>query len=108
MTKYVVRDTLETWLASADVLALAKIEINLRSIPEGKNVTFKWRSKPLFVRHRTADEISREQAVSPASLRQPELDSDRVKRPEWLVVLAVCTHLGLSFLLHLNFAILGC
>jgi len=94
-TKVLVTQMLETWLASADVLALAKIEVNLNSIPEGKNVTFKWRGKPLFVRHRTAEEISREQAVTPASLRDPELDTDRVKRPEWLVCLGVCTHLGL-------------
>lgn len=38
--------------ASADVLALAKIEVKLADIPEGKSVTFKWRGKPLFIRHR--------------------------------------------------------
>ena len=38
--------------ASADVLAMAKIEVNLNSIPEGKSVVFKWRGKPLFIRHR--------------------------------------------------------
>ena len=38
--------------ASADVLAMAKIEINLADIPEGKAMTFKWRGKPLFIRHR--------------------------------------------------------
>ena len=38
--------------ASADVLAMAKIEINLSDIPEGKAMTFKWRGKPLFIRHR--------------------------------------------------------
>ena len=41
-----------------DVLALAKIEIKLADIPEGKNMTFKWRGKPLFIRHRTAEEIA--------------------------------------------------
>ena len=35
---------------AADVLALSKIEINLNEIPEGKNMVFKWRGKPLFVR----------------------------------------------------------
>lgn len=80
--------------ASADVLALAKIEIKLSDIPEGKSVTFKWRGKPLFVRHRTAEEISKEQAVDPSSLRHQEHDNDRVQRPEWLVLLGVCTHLG--------------
>jgi len=98
-TKVLLHELLGIWSASADVLALAKIEVKLSMVPEGKNVAFKWRGKPLFVRHRTPDEIAREQAVSPASLRDPELDSDRVKRPQWLVVLGVCTHLGLSFYL---------
>lgn len=93
-TKAMVHQFVQSWSASADVLALARIEIKLGLIPEGKNVTFKWRGKPLFVRHRTPDEIVREQAVSPASLRDPQLDTDRCMRPEWLIVLGVCTHLG--------------
>lgn len=43
---------LGTLSASRDVLAMAQIEIALGDIPEGKNMTFKWRGKPLFVRHR--------------------------------------------------------
>lgn len=50
--KTVVTDLVMSMSASADVLALAKIEIKLGDIPEGKNVTFKWRGKPLFIRHR--------------------------------------------------------
>lgn len=61
--------------ASADVLALAKIEIKLDEIPEGKSVTFKWRGKPLFIRHRTGEEIATEQAVPVSSLRDPQADS---------------------------------
>lgn len=80
--------------ASADVLALAKIEINLSEIPEGKNQTFKWRGKPLFVRHRTQDEIQRETSVDISALRDPQTDADRAAKPEWLIVLGVCTHLG--------------
>ena len=80
--------------ASADVLALAKIEVKLNDIPEGKNVTFKWRGKPLFIRHRTAEEIDTESKVDMSTLRDPQLDSDRAQRPEWLVLLGVCTHLG--------------
>lgn len=34
---------------SADVLALAKVELDLTAIPEGKNVTIKWRGKPYVV-----------------------------------------------------------
>lgn len=80
--------------ASADVLALAQIEIDLSDIPEGKNMTYKWRGKPLFVRHRTPAEIAEEQAVDISRLRDQEPDSARVIQPEWLIVLGICTHLG--------------
>merc|ERR1711862_278782 len=88
------RKGFSSWSASQDVLALAKIEIKLGDIPEGKNMTFKWRGKPLFIRHRTAQEIEDCGAVDPASLRDPQHDSERVKDAEWLVILGVCTHLG--------------
>lgn len=52
--KSIVSEFVSSMSASADVLALAKIEVKLNDIPEGKNVTFKWRGKPLFIRHRTA------------------------------------------------------
>ncbi|XP_014248104.1 cytochrome b-c1 complex subunit Rieske, mitochondrial [Cimex lectularius] len=80
--------------ASADVLALAKIEVDLGDIPEGKSFTVKWRGKPLFIRHRTQEEISNERQVSLAELRDPEKDEDRVQKPEWLILIGVCTHLG--------------
>lgn len=50
--KAIVQDAVGLLSASADVLALSKIEIKLDSIPEGKSAVFKWRGKPLFVRHR--------------------------------------------------------
>jgi ubiquinol-cytochrome c reductase iron-sulfur subunit len=92
--KSVVNQFVSSWSASQDVLALAKIEIKLADIPEGKNMTFKWRGKPLFIRHRTAEEIAQCRAVDPASLRDPQADEERVKDAEWLVILGVCTHLG--------------
>merc|ERR1712165_376488 len=89
-----VNSLLSSLSASADVLAMAKIEINLSDVPEGKSMVFKWRGKPLFVRHRTAEEIEKEQSVDVASLRDPEADTERVQKAEYLVVLGVCTHLG--------------
>ncbi|XP_030382783.1 cytochrome b-c1 complex subunit Rieske, mitochondrial [Scaptodrosophila lebanonensis] len=80
--------------ASADVLAMAKIEIKLADIAEGKSVTFKWRGKPLFIRHRTPAEIETERNVPTSALRDPETDDQRVIKPQWLVVIGVCTHLG--------------
>ncbi|CAL9094370.1 unnamed protein product [Musa textilis] len=60
----------------------------------GSIVTVKWRGKPVFVRRRTADDIKLANSVDVSSLRDPQVDSDRVKNPEWLVVVGVCTHLG--------------
>ncbi|XP_011265983.1 cytochrome b-c1 complex subunit Rieske, mitochondrial [Camponotus floridanus] len=92
--KVIVHDLVGILSASADVLALSKIEVKLDSIPEGKSAVFKWRGKPLFVRHRSDSEIANEAKVDFASLRDPEEDSARVKDSKWLVVIGVCTHLG--------------
>ncbi|GES64717.1 ubiquinol-cytochrome c reductase iron-sulfur subunit precursor [Aspergillus terreus] len=92
--KATVQDFLVNMSASADVLAQAKVEIGLASIPEGKNVIIKWRGKPVFIRHRTQDEIKEAEDIEWQSLRDPQPDSDRVQKPEWLVMLGVCTHLG--------------
>lgn len=92
--KTLVTQFISSMSASADVLALSKIEIKLGDIPEGKNMTFKWRGKPLFVRHRTAKEIETESAVNLSELRHQEHDKDRVQNPKWVIVIGVCTHLG--------------
>ncbi|MCJ1306204.1 hsp70 nucleotide exchange factor fes1 [Hypocenomyce scalaris] len=92
--KATVQDFLVNMSASADILAQAKVEIDLSAIPEGKNVIIKWRGKPVFIRHRTADEIKEAEDTKWESLRDPQPDSDRVQKPEWLIMLGVCTHLG--------------
>ncbi|KAJ7225882.1 Rieske [2Fe-2S] iron-sulfur domain-containing protein [Mycena pura] len=92
--KSTVTEFLKSMSASADVLALAKVELELASIPEGKNVVIKWRGKPVFIRHRTQAEIDEARDVKWQSLRDPESDDARVKKPEWLIMLGVCTHLG--------------
>ncbi|PPJ56517.1 hypothetical protein CBER1_03938 [Cercospora berteroae] len=92
--KNTVQDFLVNMSASADVLAMAKVEVDLATIPEGKNVIIKWRGKPVFIRHRTADEIKEAEDFDWKTLRDPQSDGDRVKKPEWLIMLGVCTHLG--------------
>ncbi len=91
------------------MLALAKIEVDLTAIPEGvsgshppsislvphqfdtlltwflllnntgKNVTLKWRGKPLFIRHRTDKEIQAARATPLSDLIDKESDEARVK-----------------------------
>ena len=53
-------------------------------------VIIKWRGKPVFIRHRTPDEIKEANDVAVQSLRDPQADSDRVKSPEWLVMIGMC------------------
>ena len=81
---------------SADVLALSSTTIDLAPIQLGQAITVVWRGKPIFVRHRTPDEIKAAQAVAQNTLADPALDSARVKKGEekWLVVVGICTHLG--------------
>src|SRR4051812_5146634 len=49
---------------SADVMALSAIEVDISSIPVGHTHTVMWRGRPVFVRHRTPDEIKDMRAAS--------------------------------------------
>lgn len=80
--------------ASKDVLALASLEVDLSNIAPGATVTVKWRGKPVFIRHRTEDDITSANSVEVNDLRDPQSDAERVIDPKWLVVVGVCTHLG--------------
>ena len=65
-------------------------------IGEGQIVKVFWRSKPIFISHRTKKEIDEVRNVNVSSLPDPEADQKRVKdgHDQWLVVIGICTHLG--------------
>ena len=79
---------------ASTIAAGAPIDVDLSAIAEGASVTVKWRGKPIFVRHRTTKEIKEAVDVPLAQLPDPQADAQRVKKPEGLVVIGVCTHLG--------------
>ncbi|MGB8842361.1 MAG: ubiquinol-cytochrome c reductase iron-sulfur subunit [Aliidongia sp.] len=79
---------------AADTLALSTTEVDLTPVAVGQSITVKWQGAPVFIRHRTAKEIDEAQKVDVAELRDPQADSARVKKAEWLIVKGVCTHLG--------------
>ena len=79
---------------AADTLALASTEVDISKISVGQAVTVNWRGKPVFIRHRTANEIREAEDFDLNLLRQPESDEMRVRKREYLVVVGVCTHLG--------------
>jgi ubiquinol-cytochrome c reductase iron-sulfur subunit len=91
---------------SAAVRALSSTEVDVASVKEGQQIVVMWRSKPVFIRHRTAKEIAEDRATPIASLidskaRNANLpdnaeatDANRATKPEWVVVVGICTHLG--------------
>jgi ubiquinol-cytochrome c reductase iron-sulfur subunit len=81
---------------SADVLALATIEVDLSQIQAGQAIKTLFRKQPLFVRHLTPQEIAAANAVPMSELRDPQSLAERTKpgKAQWLITMGVCTHLG--------------
>ena len=93
---------------SADVQALSSIIVDVSGVEEGTQLTVKYLGKPVFVRHRTQDEIDAAKAVPLSELIDqnaenpnisadaPATDENRAMggRENWLVMIGVCTHLG--------------
>ena len=80
---------IDTMNPAADTLALASTEVNLAPIEPGQAITVTWRGKPVFIRRRTPEEISRAEAVPLNELRDPQSDADRVQEKEWLIVVGI-------------------
>ena len=81
---------------SADVLALASIDVDLAAVQPGQAIVVSWRGKPVFARQLTPAEITAANAVDIKGLRDPQTLAERTKpgNEKWLVTLGVCTHLG--------------
>ena len=92
---------------SADVQALASIEVDVADVEPGSQITVKWLGKPVFIRRRTEEEIKSARAVDLETLpdplsyndNKPDTDASDENRSldeagEWLVMVGVCTHLG--------------
>jgi ubiquinol-cytochrome c reductase iron-sulfur subunit len=96
----------------ASVLALSTKEVDISAIDVGQAIKVMWQGKPVFIRRRTAEEIKEAEETPLSELKDPiarnnNLDakaqatdddrviaSDGVARPEWLILVGVCTHLG--------------
>lgn len=80
---------------SADVLCFSTVEVDLAPIELDQRITIKWRGSPVFISHRTPAEVEAMRADDESpGLLDPEKDEERVQRPEWLIIVGVCTHLG--------------
>jgi ubiquinol-cytochrome c reductase iron-sulfur subunit len=81
---------------SADVLALAQIDVDVSPIQAGQAIKTMWRKQPIFIRNLTPAEQAAANAVDASSLRDPQTLDERTKEGHrnWLITLGVCTHLG--------------
>ena len=87
---------------ASTIAAGAPIEVDLAPIVEGQVIKVFWRSKPIFVGHRSKKEIEEARKVDVKTLPDPQPDDKRVKpgKEQWLVLVGICTHLGCIPLSH--------
>lgn len=86
---------------AADTRAMSTTEVDLSAVEPGQQIKVMWQGKPVFVRHRTPEEIQAAARDDYAHLKDPQHDVDRIKqedgqagKPEWLILVGICTHLG--------------
>ncbi|HSX20957.1 MAG TPA: ubiquinol-cytochrome c reductase iron-sulfur subunit [Gammaproteobacteria bacterium] len=93
-----------SWLPSAKAQALgAPVDVDLSKVEEGQKITVPWRGQPVFIVHRTKEELSALPSLN-NMLRDPLSHEDqqpkyitelyRSIKPEYLVLIGICTHLG--------------
>ncbi len=83
----------------------APVEVDLENLEPGMMVTVEWRGKPVWVLHRTeemvqslSEIVDKVQDPSSSAPMQPEYAGNdyRSIKPEYLVLVGICTHLGCS------------
>jgi len=95
-----------SWQPSAKAEAAgAPRRLNVSKIKEGERVTLEWRGQPVWVVRRTQEMLGRLDGITDR-LQDPESKDDqqptyvsgtyRSVKPEFLVVVGICTHLGCS------------
>ncbi|WFE68879.1 ubiquinol-cytochrome c reductase iron-sulfur subunit [Thiomicrospira sp. R3] len=83
----------------------APVDVDIAALQPGQMVTVNWRGKPVWVVRRTPDMLERLTELD-SVVRDPMSDSSdqpdyaknatRAIKPEFLVVVGICTHLGCS------------
>jgi ubiquinol-cytochrome c reductase iron-sulfur subunit len=86
----------------------AAVEVDISALKPGEKMTVEWRGKPVWIVRRTPEQLAAlpkldplladpKSARNPAELTPPYArNEDRSIKPEFLVVVGICTHLGCS------------
>ncbi len=64
---------------ASTIAAGAPIEVDLGPVAEGQEIKVFWRGKPIYIMHRSAQQIEEARTVSLSSLPDPQSDQDRTK-----------------------------
>ena len=98
---------LNSWSPSARALAAgAPVEINISKVGDGQLIREIWRGKPVWVVKRT-EEMLKDLPSNDSKLKDPNSEvvsqqpeytknSNRSRKPEYLILVGICTHLGCS------------
>src|SRR6516165_9285179 len=65
---------IDTLNPARDTLALSTTEVDLAPVQVGQRLTIAWRGKPVFIDHRTSEEVKAAENVDVAALRDPQAD----------------------------------
>ncbi|MEO8959616.1 MAG: ubiquinol-cytochrome c reductase iron-sulfur subunit [Rudaea sp.] len=96
---------IKTWQPSARARSAgAPVMADYSKIDKGQKVTFGWRGLPVFIVNRTDSQLATLKGLD-SRLKDPNSDNSdqqpafaknetRSLKPEWLVVVGICTHLG--------------
>jgi ubiquinol-cytochrome c reductase iron-sulfur subunit len=85
----------------------APVEVDISNLQPGEKLTVEWRGKPVWIVRRTSEQLAtlkalEPQLVDPNSVRDQyptpayAKNATRSIKPEFLVTIGVCTHLGCS------------
>ncbi|MGV8917084.1 MAG: ubiquinol-cytochrome c reductase iron-sulfur subunit [Pseudomonas sp.] len=95
-----------SWFPNAKAKAAgAPVKVNISKVEPGQQLIADWRGQPIFIVHRTPEMISNlgklaDQLADPeskASVQPPYVDPElRSIKPEILLIIGICTHLGCS------------
>ena len=98
---------LSSWNPSARALAAgAPVEINVSKVEDGQQLREIWQGKPVWIVKRT-EEMIKDLPSNDSKLKDPNSDvvsqqpeyaknGNRSRKPEYLVLVGICTHLGCS------------
>jgi ubiquinol-cytochrome c reductase iron-sulfur subunit len=95
-----------SWFPSARALAAgAPVQYDVSKVEPGQQITIEWRGKPVWILHRTQEMLDKLPGNAPLLVdpdskedQQPSYIKgvDRSLKPDFLVAVGVCTHLGCS------------